>query len=115
MYTLGHTHTHTHTYSHIYTHTCPHLGVTVQQFDGLVGDLQQHLLSPDLIFGVEQNQLLDGVIHGCYGVGLVHHEGGQVLETEEEEEEEEEEKERGGEGLLVLTAWLGLLQPLGLC
>lgn len=56
-----------------------YLCLTVQQPDGLVIHLQQHLLCPDLLFGVEQDELPDCVIHCRDGLALVHDEGGQVL------------------------------------
>lgn len=57
-----------------------YLGLAVQEADGLVIHLQQHLLCPDLLFGVEQDEFPDGIIHRHDGLTLVHDEGGQVLE-----------------------------------
>lgn len=56
-----------------------YLCLTVQQPDGLVIHLQQHLLSPNLLFGVEQDEFPDSIIHCRDGLALVHDEGGQVL------------------------------------
>ena len=56
-----------------------YLRVTVQQPHRLIRDLQQHLLGPDLVFGVQEDQLLDGIIHSGDGLRLVHHKGGEML------------------------------------
>lgn len=56
-----------------------YLCVAVQQPDRLVCDLQKHLLGPDLVFGVEEDQLLDGIVHRGDGLGLVHDERGEML------------------------------------
>lgn len=57
----------------------PDLGLHVQQPQGLVVDLQQHLLCPDLLFGAQLHQLPDGVVHRHDGFTLVHDKCGQVL------------------------------------
>lgn len=57
----------------------PYLCVTVQQPDRLVCDLQQHLLGPDFVFGVQKDQFLDGIIHRDNGLCLVHQKRGEVL------------------------------------
>lgn len=56
-----------------------YLCVTVQQPDRLVRDLQEHLLGPDFVSGVQKHQFLDGIIHGDNGLWLVHNESREML------------------------------------
>lgn len=36
-------------------------------------------MGPDLVFGIQQDQLLDRVVHCGDGLGLVHEERGEML------------------------------------
>lgn len=63
-----------------------YLRLAVQQANGFVVHLQQHLLRPDLLFGAEQDEFSNGVVHRHDGLALVHDEGGQVLKLGGKEE-----------------------------
>lgn len=58
-----------------------HLGLAVQEFDGFFRHLQQHFLCPDFVFGVQQLQLLDGIIYCSNGLWFIHDECREMLQT----------------------------------
>lgn len=75
-----------------------YLRLAVEQADGLVIHLQQHLLRPDLLFRVQHYEFSDGIIHCHDGLTLVHDEGGQVLKVGGKEEK------TGEKALMVLAS-----------
>ena len=56
-----------------------HLGVCVDEADRLLVHLEDHVLGPDLPFGVQETQLPDPILDGDHGLFPIHHKRGQVL------------------------------------